>query len=149
MKEPGAAIPQDVLLFPWDNFAASDAEPQRLFIGAKKGESGQNEKISEGQSGFIAGAAREPRASMLPIATAADYAWDRRNYNPQQAFDRALNLLYDERTRAALRVWAKAYEDNAYKQRLAELQSATDTIGVTLNQGLLRGELTRFIEKIK
>jgi hypothetical protein len=149
MKELGAAIPQDVLLFPWDNFAANDAEPQRLFIGAKKGESGQNERANESQSGFIAVAAREPRASMLPIATAADYAWDRRNYNPQQAFDRALNLLYDERARAALRVWARVYDDNAFKQRLAELQSATDTIGVTLNQGLLRGELTRFIEKIR
>jgi hypothetical protein len=149
MKELGAAIPRDVLLFPWDNFAANDAEPQRLFIGAKKGESGQPERTNEGQSGFIAAPGREPRASMLPIATAADYAWDRRNYNPQQAFDHALNLLYDERARAALRVWARVYDDNAFKQRLAELQSATDTIGVTLNQGLLRGELTRFIEKMK
>ncbi|HEX5085889.1 MAG TPA: DUF4127 family protein [Blastocatellia bacterium] len=147
MKELGAAIPRDVLLFPWDNFAANDAEPQRLFIGAMKGESGQPESANESQGGFIAVAAREPRASMLPIVTAADYAWDRRNYNPQQAFDHALNLLYDERARAALRVWARAYEGNAFKQRLAELQSATDTIGVTLNQGLLRGELVRFIEK--
>lgn len=149
MKELGTAIPQDVLLFPWDNFAANDDQPQRLFIGAKRAESGQNERINEGASGFIAAAAREPGASMLPIATAADYAWDRRNYNPQQAFDRALNLLYDERARAALRVWARAYDDNAFKQKLAELQSATEMIGVTLNQGLLRGELFRFIDKIK
>ena len=52
---------------------------------------------------------------MLPIATAADYAWDRRNYNPQQSFDRALNLLYDERARAGLRVWARAYNDGIFK----------------------------------
>jgi hyaluronoglucosaminidase len=143
MKELGAAIPPDVLLFPWDNFAAN------LFIGPKKGDSGRNEKTDESASGFIAAAAREPRASMIPIATAADYAWDRRNYNPQQSLDRALNLLYDERARAALRLWARAYDDNAFKQRLAELQSATETIGVTLNQGLLRGELTRVIEKLK
>jgi hypothetical protein len=165
MRELGAAIPQDVLLFisspqatttarrmvVWDNFAANNDAPWRLLIGAKRSESGA---IGEGASGFIAAAARAPRASMLPIATAGDYAWDWRNYNPQQAFDRALNLLYDERARAALRVWARTYNDGgsdteAIKRRLAELQSATEMIGVTLNQGLLRGELTRFIEKMK
>jgi beta-N-acetylglucosaminidase-like protein/uncharacterized protein DUF4127 len=149
MKELGAAIPQDVLLFRWDNFAANDNEPQRLFIGAKRGENGSSSQGARSASGFIAAAAREPRASMLPIATAADYAWDWRNYNPQQAFDRGLNLLYDERARAALRVWARVYEEGGVKPRPAELKTATEMIGVTLNQGLLRGELIRFIEKIK
>jgi len=134
-----------------DNFAANDVEPWRLFIGAKRGESAA---ISESASGFIAAAARGPRASMLPIATAADYAWDWRNYDPQQAFDRALNLLYDERARQGLRVWARVYGDGAVdaeaiRRRLAELRGATEMIGVTLNQGLLRGELVRFIEKMK
>ena len=77
-----------------------------------------------------------------------------RNYNPQQSFDRALNLLYDERARQGLRVWARVYDDGVFKplfqrragavdlelmgRRLAELQGATEMIGVTLNQGLLR-----------
>jgi hypothetical protein len=145
-----------------DNFAANDDEPWRLFIGAKQGESG---KLGEGAGGFIATAGREPRASMLPIATAADYAWDWRNYNPQQSFDRALTLLYDERARRSLRVWARVYDDGVFKplfqrqagavdveairRRLAELQGATDMFGVALNQGLLRGELARFIERMK
>ena len=184
LKELGAAIPQDVLLFlsgsgsgaqagagsatparrhvVWDNFAANDDEPWRLFIGAKRDESGT---ISEGSGGFIAAARREPRASMLPIATAADYAWDWRNYNSRQAFDRALNLLYDERARQGLLVWARVYDDGVFKplfqrqsgvidveamgRRLAELRSAAEMIGVTLNQGLLRGELARFIERMK
>jgi hypothetical protein len=184
LKEIGAEIPQDVLFFlsgagpgaeasaggatptrrpvVWDNFAANDDEPWRLFIGAKQGESG---KLGEGAGGFIATAGREPRASMLPIATAADYAWDWRNYNPQQSFDRALSLLYDERARRSLRVWARVYDDGVFKplfqrqagavdveairRRLAELQGATEVIGVELNQGLLRGELARFIERMK
>jgi hypothetical protein len=182
LKELGAAIPQDVLLFlpgggsvaqtgassatparpsvVWDNFAVNDDEPWRLFIGAKRGESGT---VSEGAGGFIAAAAREPRASMLPIATAADYAWDWRNYTPLQALDRALNILYDERARQSLRVWARVYDDSVFKplfqqqtgaidleamrRRLAELRSANEMIGVTLNQGLLRGELARFIDR--
>jgi beta-N-acetylglucosaminidase/Protein of unknown function (DUF4127) len=184
LKEIGAAIPQDVLFFlssagsgaeasaggatparrpvVLDNFAADDDEPWSLFIGAKQGESG---KLGEGAGGFIATAGRGPRASMLPIATAADYAWDWRNYNPQQSFERALNLLYDERTRRSLRLWARVYNDGVFKpmfqrqagavdveairRRLAELQGATEMIGVTLNQGLLRGELARFIERMK
>lgn len=182
LKELGAAIPQDILFFlssagsgarasawsaladrrpvVWDNFAADGDEPWRLFIGPKR-DAGAT--LNEGASGFIATAARDPRASMLPIATAADYAWDWRNYNPQQSFDRALNLLYDERARAGLRVWARVYDDDVFKplfqqqagaidvesmrRRLAELQSATEMIGVTLNQGLLRGELARFISR--
>jgi len=78
LKELGAAIPQDVLLFlsgsgagaqasagsatparrtvVWDNFAANDDEPWRLFIGAKRDDSGT---ISEGAGGFIAGGRRE------------------------------------------------------------------------------------------
>jgi hyaluronoglucosaminidase len=184
LKELGAAIPQDVLfLLPgagasaqaaaasgladrrplvWDNFAAGGDEPWRLFIGPKRDASAT---LIETASGFIATAARNPRASMLPIATAADYAWDWRNYNPQQSFDRALNLLYDERARQGLRVWARLYDDSALKplfqqqagaidvesmrRRLAELQNATEMLGVTLNQGLLRGELARFIERVK
>jgi hypothetical protein len=178
LKDLGAAIPQDLLFFlslpgsgapapagrsvVWDNFAANDDEPWRLFISAKRGESGT---IGDDAGGFIATAARGPRVSMLPIATAADYAWDWRNYNPQQSFDRALNLLYDERARQGLRVWARVYDDGVFKplfqrragaidlelmgRRLAELQGATEMIGVTLNQGLLRGELARFIEKVK
>jgi hypothetical protein len=60
-----------------------------------------------------------------------------------------------------LRVWARFYDDSVFKplfqpqagpvdveairRRLSELQGATEMIGVTLNQGLLRGELARFI----
>jgi hypothetical protein len=133
-----------------------------LFIGPKRDASAT---LIETAGGFIATAARDPRASMLPIATAADYAWDWRNYNPQQSFDRALNLLYDERARQGLLVWARLYDDGVFKplfqrqagaidvesmrRRLAELQNATEMLGVTLNQGLLRGELSRFIERMK
>ncbi|HKC88220.1 MAG TPA: DUF4127 family protein [Blastocatellia bacterium] len=180
LKELGAAIPQDVLFFRssadanlqarewsalanrrpvfWDNFAANDDEPWRLHMDAKRG---ATPTLSEDANGFIATAMRETRASMLPIATAADYAWDSRNYDPQQSFDRALNLLYDERARAGVRIWAQVSGDSVFKplfqkqagpinvesmdRKLAELQGALEVIGVTLNQGLLRGELASFV----
>ncbi|MGH9937551.1 MAG: DUF4127 family protein [Blastocatellia bacterium] len=182
LKELGAAVPQDVLFFQpgadanpqarewsalanrrpvvWDNFAANDDEPWRLFMGVTRG---ARVTLNEDANGFIMTARDGPRASVLPIATAADYAWDSRNYNAQQSFDRALNLLYDERARAGLRVWTQVHGDGVFKplfqkqageinvglmeQKLAELQGAVEMIGVTLNQGLLRGELVRFIHR--
>jgi len=191
LKQLGAAIPQEVLFFRpgadsserantqarewsalagrrpvvWDNFPANDDELWRLFPGAKLGAS---PTLNEDANGFIATAMSQARASMLPIVTAADYAWDSRNYNPQQSLDRALNLLYDERARAGLRVWLQDYGergDSVFKplfqkqtgeiniglieRRLAELQDAVEMIGVTLNQGLLRGELASFVSRTR
>jgi len=180
LKELVAAIPQDVLFFRsgddvdaqarelsalanrrsvvWDNFAANDDEPWRLIMDAKHGAA---PALNENAVGFIATAMSQAQASMLPMATAADYAWESRNYNPRQSFDRALNLLYDERARAGLHVWAQTSGDSLFKplfqkqagvinlelieQKLAALQGAVEMIGVTLNQGLLRGELASFV----
>ncbi|MGH9766392.1 MAG: DUF4127 family protein [Blastocatellia bacterium] len=187
LKELGAAIPQDVLFFRpgadspeganaqasewsalanrrpvvWENFAANEDEPWRLFPGSMRG---ARVTLNEGANGFIATAMSQAQASMLPIVTAADYAWDSRNYNPRQSLDRALNLLYDARARAGLRLWTQVHGelgDGLFKslfqkqageinvelieRKLAELQGAVEMIGVTLNQGLLRGELSRFI----
>ncbi|HKQ78709.1 MAG TPA: DUF4127 family protein [Blastocatellia bacterium] len=180
LEELGAAIPQDVLFLRpgddantrareegalanrryvlWNDFAANEDEPWRLFLDAKPGAS---PALNENANGFIATAMSQPRASMLPLSTAADYAWDWRNYNARQSFDRALNLLYDERTRAALRVWARIFSDNPFKplfkiqagvidlesteRKLADLQGAVEIVGVTFNQGLLRGELASFV----
>src|SRR5262249_28843489 len=189
LKELGAATPQDVLFLwsgagspestnararewgalanrrpvVWDNFPGNDEEPWRLFPGAKRGAS---PTLNEDANGFVATAMGQTRASMLPIATAADYAWESRNYNSQQSLDRAMNLLYDERARAGAHVWTQVCgerNDGVFKplfqkqaveintelieRKLAELQSAVEMIGVTLNQGLLRGELSQFISR--
>ncbi len=185
-REFGAAIPQDVLFFrsddgangqireasasananrrfvTWDNFADNDGQPWRLSMEAKRDAS---PGPGETANGFIVKAMSQSRASMIPIATAADYAWNPRNYNSKQSFDRALNLLYDERARAGLRVWAQNSSDNIFKplfqkqagvieivsteRKLAELQGAAEMMAVTLNQGLLRGELAAYIARAR
>src|SRR5262249_48306428 len=84
----------------------------------------------------------------------------------RQSLDRAFNLLYDESARAQLRVCTQVYGDHGdsmfdplfqkqagsiniglMERKLAELQSAIETIAITLNQGLLRGELAQFISR--
>ena len=188
LKELGSAIPPEVAIFQngsepsssehtnpqartnrrpiiLDNFPANDEKPWRLFLGAKRG---AQPTLDQDAIGFIAHPMSQARASMLSLATAAEYAWNPRGYDPQASLDRALNLLYDERARKAVRVWAQNYGDYRHdifeplfqkqtseinvalmEQKLAELQDAVETIGVTLEQGLLRGELAQFVARTR
>ncbi len=191
LKELVASTPQDVLFFQpgadspeganerasaWsgiagrrlvvlDNFASDVDQPWRLFPGAARVAS---PAVNEDANGYIITAMSQTRASMLPITTAADYAWDSINYNPQRSHDRALNLLYDERARKGLRVWTHLPADGgdsvfkplfqkqageinieSMERKLDDLQGALGMIGVALNQGLLRGEMARFISQTR
>jgi len=195
LKELGAAIPPDVLIFwtgasvfsseytvaqakewrdliahpllIWDNFPVNDDKNWRLFLGPKRGAAPD---LSGETAGFIANPMNQPRASWPALATTADYAWDARRYDPSRAHESALHLLYDERTRAAMRIWAKAYGDHHHETnlfeplftepkaeialtslqiQLAELRKAVESIGVTRHQGLLRGELAALAERTR
>ena len=149
----------------WDNFPANDAEPWRPYLGPRRWAS---PRLPAEAGGLVANAMAEAHASMLSLATTAAYAWDPRGYDPEQALAGALNLLYDERSRAGLRVWARTYGDYRRDQnlfeplfrqqrgevdlgamlgRLRELNSALTAIGSTRERGLLRGELARFVAR--
>src|SRR5581483_5874086 len=191
LKELSAAIPKGVFLFPtstnvsspentgaqareWaaladrplilqDNFPNSDAEPRLLYLGAKRGT-----MPTPYESGLIASPMNQAHASMLPLVTTAEYAWNPRDYNPEAALARALLIFYDARSRAGLSIWAKAFRDgqpeggvfkplfqpqpgevNAplIEQRLNEMRQALEAIGSTRERGLLRGEFASFIER--
>ena len=91
-----------------------------------------------------------------------------KRYDPTSALNSALDLLYDERARARVRLWEQVYGDSPgepnlfdalhqsaageiplprIEQRLADLQNALDWIVATRDQGLLRGELARVLEQ--
>jgi hypothetical protein len=193
LKQLGAAIPADVLIFwtgpevfsreltdaqanewralidrrpiVWDNFPVNDDKSWRLFLGPKRGVS---PALADAAAGFIANPMGQMRASMLPLATVADYAWDARSYDPARALESALKLLYDERARAALRPWLQVYGDYhhdanlfeplfaeprgeialpAMERQLAELRKSLESILATRDQGLLRGELAPFVDR--
>ncbi len=195
LKELGAAIQQDVLIFwtgtsvfspeytvaqakewrslinrpalIWDNFPVNDDKNWRLFLGPKRGAAAD---LNAETAGFIANPMNQPRASWPALATTADYAWGARRYDPSRAYESALHLLYDERTRAAMRLWAKAYGDYhhetnlfeplfagssseialaSYEARLAELRKAVESAGITRDQGLFRGELAAVAERTR
>src|SRR5262249_43630473 len=191
LKEFGAAIPPDVMTFwtgvevfsreysneqardwkalvarrpiIWDNFPVNDSKSWRLYLGAKRGVS---PTLNAEAAGFIANPMSQFRASLPSLATTAQYAWDARSYDPARALENALNLLYDERTRTALRLWTGVYGDyyhdtnlfeplfseshneielTSREQKANELQKALELIAVRRDQGLLRGELARIV----
>ena len=122
--------------------------------------------------GFVARSLRQLPVSKLILATASDYAWSGRG-DAEQAFNSAMNLLYDERTRSGIRAWAQILgdcqssgnpfaslfmnrsghvsmtEQGLIEQKLAELQSAIEVIGGTRERGLLRGDLAQFIVSVR
>ena len=87
---------------------------------------------------------------MLSLATAADYAWDSAGYDPARAFNTALNLLYDDRTQAAVLFWSRNVGDcrdgdQPFGQLNNELLRALEVLSGTPERGLLRGELVQFM----
>ncbi len=151
----------------WAYFPANDSEPWQLYLGPWPGAA---PALSEHALGLIANPMSQAHASMLPLATIAEYAWDARHYDPERALERALKLLYDERSRNAVRVWTDVFRDHQWgnslftplfqqqrndvnvqlvEQRLAEMETALLEIGIRRERGLLRGELASFLSLIR
>jgi hypothetical protein len=146
----------------WSGFPASESVPWRLHLGAQRGAPA----LPEAAAGFFASPMSQAHAAMLPLATSADYAWEGRGYDPERAYNRALHLLYDERSRAGVRAWTAAYRAHPgegdlfqplfrkqrgvvnvplLEQRLTEMQAALEHIGIARERGLLRGELAALL----
>jgi hyaluronoglucosaminidase len=130
----------------WDNFPVVDSEMWQLSFGAKRGGAPQ---LSDLALGYIAMPTSQFHASMLPLTTVADYAWDPRAYDPAKAQARALKMLYDERTATAMRKWSEIHhpprDAAALAPRLDELQESLELIGLARERGLLRGELSSLL----
>ena len=72
-----------------DNYPAQDRAwgAGRLFLGPL---AGREPGLSSIHAAFLVNASPLPAASRVPIATAAEYAWDPAHYDPAQAWRRAL-----------------------------------------------------------
>ncbi len=138
----------------WGSFASSTNGS--LFLGAKRAEA---TTLAQEALGWLFMPPNAVYAARLPLATAAEYAWESHTYAPERALETALNLLYDERSRAGVRLWVRAFggtnpNPNAHAntqttplttEQFATLQTALAAIGTTRDAGLLRGELVKVI----
>jgi Protein of unknown function (DUF4127)/beta-N-acetylglucosaminidase len=116
---------------------------------------------SENPPAYLVTAADQLQITKLITAKAAEQAWNGSSYDTDRAWNSALNLLYDERSRAGLRSWVKHFEDcrktgkigdnnrDLIERRLGELQLALESISGTRDRGLLRGELAQFINRVQ
>ncbi|MEZ7003571.1 beta-N-acetylglucosaminidase domain-containing protein [Streptomyces sp. AD55] len=73
-----------------DNYPVNDYEPGRLFLGPYQG---REPAVATGSAALLANAMEQPRASRIPLFTAADYAWNPRDYRPEESWRAAIGDL--------------------------------------------------------
>ncbi|WP_407553143.1 beta-N-acetylglucosaminidase domain-containing protein [Streptomyces sp. Pv4-95] len=88
-----------------DNYPVNDYAQDRLFLGPY---TGREPAVATGSAALLANAMEQPLASRIPLFTAADYAWNPRDYRPAESWNAAIEDLAggDARARTALRALA-------------------------------------------
>ena len=71
----------------WDNYPVDDYARWRPFLGPLVGRAPDLAAVVRG---LVSNPMNEAHASMIPLATIADYLWNSRSYDPQQSEQRAL-----------------------------------------------------------
>jgi hyaluronoglucosaminidase len=89
----------------WDNYPVNDAVMEReLHLGAYRG---RDASLSDVVDGVLCNPMLQPRASLVALATAAEYLGDPGGYEPDAAWERAIAALGGPRARS-LRALARA-----------------------------------------
>lgn len=73
-----------------DSYPVNDSVPDRLYLGAYQG---RDAELSTGSTALITAAMAQPVASRIPLATAADFAWNPAGYRPAESWRAALRPL--------------------------------------------------------
>ncbi|MFC8224418.1 beta-N-acetylglucosaminidase domain-containing protein [Streptomyces sp. NPDC057287] len=84
-----------------DNYPVNDYAQDRIFLGPY---TGRDPAVAGGSAALLANAMEQPSASRIPLFTAADFAWNPKQYQPQESWQAALDDLAggDTAARAAL-----------------------------------------------
>lgn len=88
-----------------DNYPVNDYAQDRIFLGPYRG---REPAVATGSTALLANAMQQPLASRIPLFTAADYAWNPRDYRPAESWAAAVDDLADgdQRARSALHALA-------------------------------------------
>ncbi|WP_442802699.1 beta-N-acetylglucosaminidase domain-containing protein [Streptomyces sp. CB01373] len=84
-----------------DNYPVNDYAEDRIFLGPY---TGRDPAVASGSSALLANAMEQAEASRIPLFTAADYAWNPRDYRPEESWKAAVADLAggDEQRHEAL-----------------------------------------------
>jgi hypothetical protein len=92
----------------WDNFPVNDGRPWRLFLGPLRG---REAGLAEVTQGLFSNPMIQPRASMIPLATIADYLWNPFTYDPERSHTEAIVDQYGKDGPKLLEPFLKAFGD--------------------------------------
>ncbi|MEJ2132714.1 MAG: beta-N-acetylglucosaminidase domain-containing protein, partial [Gammaproteobacteria bacterium] len=99
----------------WDNYPVNDFARWRPFLGPLQ-HRGPN--LSNRALGILSNPMNEAHASMIPLATLAEYVRDPRSYEPAAAQERTLVELYGEDVAEALGPFVTIYAGDAWAPNL-------------------------------
>ncbi|MGH4028333.1 beta-N-acetylglucosaminidase domain-containing protein [Actinomycetota bacterium Odt1-20B] len=88
-----------------DNYPINDFAQDRIFLGPY---TGREPAVANRSAALLGNAMEQPTASRIPLFTAADYAWNPREYRPGASWRAAIDDVTgdDAKARAALRALA-------------------------------------------
>ncbi len=101
----------------WDNFPSNDYARWRPFLGPLRNRSPD---LHTAVRGIVANPMNEPHASMIPLATLADYARDPSGYDPDRSLRTALETLYGAAAAELLVPFTEIYGDYGWDTNLFE-----------------------------
>ncbi|MFI1165150.1 beta-N-acetylglucosaminidase domain-containing protein [Streptomyces sp. NPDC020801] len=70
-----------------DNYPVNDYAEDRIFLGPY---TGREPAVASGSAALLANAMGQAEASRIPLFTAADYAWNPRDYRPEESWRAAI-----------------------------------------------------------
>ncbi|MFE2508912.1 beta-N-acetylglucosaminidase domain-containing protein [Streptomyces naganishii] len=91
-----------------DNYPVNDYAEDRVFLGPY---TGREPAVASGSAALLANAMGQAEASRIPLFTAADYAWNPRDYRPEQSWRAAITDLAGGDARRAEALSALAGND--------------------------------------
>lgn len=123
----------------WDNFPVNDGIRWRVNLGPLRG---RDPNLGTAVSGFVSNPMIQPRATMLPLQTVAEYLWNSNAYDPDAAQRRA---VADQYGRNAWRDFAPLlstysdywWDDNIFKPLFTEERKIIDVPEIRRRNALL------------
>jgi hypothetical protein len=112
----------------WDNYPVNDFAPWRPFLGPVRGRAPD---LTSSVAGILANPMNQAHASMIALATLADYARDPAAYDPGSSWRTALRALYGDSAVRLLRPFLDVFGDYPWDDNpLEPLYFLGDTVPV-------------------
>ena len=125
-QEWGALLHRKPLV--WDNFPVNDGIPWRVNLGPSRG---RDPNLPSAVLGLFSNPMVQPRASMIPLQTIAEYLWNSSAYDPDAAQRRAVSQQYGSDAMKQLAPFLATYsdywwDDNIFKPLFVEERKTID-----------------------